>query len=187
MDSDMDEDESFSQEQDEQDESYSHNSLWPDDRQIQEGLDFDPFEMNLPGDTLAVKLRYLLGRGIIFDTEGGRCPGKNLQLMTLKSLYAAMIGFNKDNLTLLYPNGTMGSTLARLLLTTAQQVGDGPSVRDRCCGHVFEKGETYYRCKYAVILEMLIQAMLCGSYSCHLFDLFQYPRPPKSLCHNASR
>jgi hypothetical protein len=73
-------------------------------------------------------------------------------LIALKCLYAAIIGFNKDNLTLLYPNGTMGPTLARLLLTTAQQEGDGPSVRDRCCGHVFEKGETYYRCKYAVIV-----------------------------------
>src|SRR3981189_2906326 len=123
MDSDMDEDESLSQEQDDQDESYSHKSLWPDDDQLQAGLDFDPFKGDLPGDTLPAKLRYLLSRGIIYDTPGGRCPGKNLQLIALKCLYAAMIGFNKDNLTLLYPNGTMGSTLTRLLLTTAQQEG----------------------------------------------------------------
>jgi len=129
-------------------ESYSRHSLWPDDERVSLGLVFDPFEMHLPGDTVSAKLRYLLSRGIIYDIPGGRCPGQTMKLIALKCLYAAMVGFNKDNLTLLYPNGRMGPPLASLLLTTAQQVGDGPSVRDRCCGHVFEKGETYYRCKY---------------------------------------
>lgn len=138
MDSDMD-----------NDESYSRQPLWPDDERLSLGLVFDPFEIQLPGGTVSAKLRYLLSRGIIHDIPGGRCPGQTMQLIALKCLYAAMVGFNKDNLVLLYPSGKMGPTLGNLLLTTAQQVGDGPSVRDRCCGHVFEKGETYYRCKYA--------------------------------------
>lgn len=125
-------------------------TLWPDDERLV--LDFDPFEMHIPGNSLSAKLRYLLSRGIIYDIPGGRTPGHNMQLIALKCLYAAMVGFKKENLTLLYPNGKMGRTMEDLLLSTAQQVEEGPSVRDRCCGHVFDKGETYYRCKYAVNL-----------------------------------
>jgi hypothetical protein len=119
--------------------------MWPDDERVV--LDFDPFEMHIPGDSLPAKVRYLLSRGIIYDSPGGRTPGHNMQLIALKCLYAAMVGFKKENLSFLYPNGKMGTRMEDLLLTTAQQVAEGPSVRDRCCGHVFEKGETYYRCK----------------------------------------
>jgi hypothetical protein len=123
---------------------YQH--LWPHDDQQQLGAEFDPFQIHLPAGTIASKLRYLLSRGIIYDIPGGRCPGPDMKLITLKCLYAAMVGFNKDNLSLLYPNGKMGPNLSDVLLENAQ--GDSPSVRNRCCGHVFAKGETYYRCKY---------------------------------------
>jgi hypothetical protein len=125
-------------------------TLWPEDERLV--LDFDPFKMHIPGNSLSAKVRYLLSRGIIYDIPGGRTPGRNMQLIALKCLYAAMVGFKKENLTLLYPSGKMGTRMEDLLLSTAQQVAEGPSVRDRCCGHVFEKGETYYRCKYAVNL-----------------------------------
>jgi len=137
------------------------HSLWP----VTEDLldDFDPFETDIPGDTIRQKLRYLFVRGLIRKNEElWWAPNENLMIKTVKALYVAMVGFKKENLHLLYPSGTMGHTLEDLWLTKVQKVTDGPSVRDRCCGHVFEKGETYYRCKYLCSVSFLLtQTMLC--------------------------
>jgi len=122
-------------------------SLWPESEESTD--DMDPFETPIPGTSIRQKLRYMFTRGLIKkDSEIWCAPNENLTIKTIKYLYAAMIGFKKENLPLLYPSGTLGNTLDQLWLTKAQQITDGPSVRDRCCGHVFEKGETYYRCKY---------------------------------------
>jgi hypothetical protein len=110
---------------------------------------FDPFNLHLPGDSLPEKLRYLLVDVLRPTPVVWSPPDENLKIITLKCLYASMVGFNRDHLPLLYPSGQMGDDLDALWLTKAQLVGSSPSVRDRCCGHVFEKGETYYRCKYS--------------------------------------
>ena len=121
-------------------------SLWPETEDLME--DIDPFDTPVPGTTIRQKLRYLFSRGLIRkDSKTWWEPNDNLKLKTLKYLYAAMIGFKKENLPLLYPSGEMGDNLDEIWLTKAQQTRESPSVRDRCCGHVFEKGETYYRCK----------------------------------------
>lgn len=126
-------------------------SLWEDDSQNVD--DFDPFEFEFPEDfAINDKLRYLFTKVVIQqDHDEWRSPDDDkMKIIALKCLYAAMIGFNKGNLSLLYPSGEMGHSLDELWLTKAQHGTDGgPSVRDRCCGHVFEKGETYYRCKYS--------------------------------------
>lgn len=130
-------------------EAQSLASLWPTDTSSVE--EFDPFDVNLPGNSVSARLKYLFIKVILQrGPNQWRSPdGDKMKILTLKSLYAAMIGFNKDRLSLLYPSGKLGHTLDALWLATAQQT-EGPSVRDRCCGHVFEKGETYYRCKYAL-------------------------------------
>lgn len=126
-------------------------SFWPEDTDLVE--EFDPFDIHLPGKTVSERLRYLFLWVVTRKfPDGWRRPdGDKMKILALKSLYAAMIGFNKDNLALLYPSGKLGNTFDDLWLTKAQHT-EGPSVRDRCCGHVFEKGETYYRCKYAPFL-----------------------------------
>ena len=120
-------------------------SLWPEDTTSVD--DFDPFDADLPGISVSERLRYLFLKVVIQNgANEWRSPDSpQFRILALRSLYAAMIGFNRDNIPLLYPNGQ--PTSDDLWLTSAQQA-NGPSIRDRCCGHVFEKGETYYRCKY---------------------------------------
>jgi hypothetical protein len=127
----------------------SLESLWPKDTYSVE--EFDPFNVNLPGNSVSARLRYLFVKIILQrGPNQWRSPDVDkMKILALKSLYAAMIGFKKDNLSLLYPSGKFGHRLDDLWLAKAQQT-EGPSVRDRCCGHVFEKGETYYRCKYTL-------------------------------------
>lgn len=122
-------------------------SLWPEDSTAVE--DFDPFDADLPGISVSERLRYLFLKVVIQnDANEWRAPDSpQFKILALRSLYAAMIGFNRDNIPLLYPNGEPASG-QELWLSKAQQTNGGPSIRDRCCGHVFEKGETYYRCKY---------------------------------------
>lgn len=122
-------------------------SLWPDDTDEAQG--FDPFDARIPGNSVNERLRYLFLKVIVQHrpNEWRRPECDKTKALALKCLYASMVGFDKDKLFLLYPSGTLGDTLDDLWLTKAQQT-EGPSVRDRCCGHVFEKGETYYRCKY---------------------------------------
>jgi hypothetical protein len=123
--------------------------MWPEDEGSIDASEFDPFAFTLPGVSVTQKLRYLLSKGIIQPGPNTwRPPNDNTKLITLKCLYAAMVGFDKDRLSLLYSSGALGNTFDELWLTKAQEVLSAPSVRDRCCGHVFEKGETYYRCKY---------------------------------------
>jgi hypothetical protein len=125
------------------------DSLWPDDTTSVD--DFDPFDADLPGISVSERLRYLFLKVVIQNgANEWRSPDSpQFRVLALRSLYAAMIGFNRDNIPLLYPNGQ--PTSAELWLTNAQKT-NGPSIRDRCCGHVFEKGETYYRCKYKPFL-----------------------------------
>jgi hypothetical protein len=110
-------------------------------------FDADPFELaqNLPGTTIREKLRYWLAYGMLRNHSWADM--ERLRVVAIKFLYAAMLGFQKEYLTLLYLSGEMGDTLDELLLTKVYTTGDGPSVRDRCCGHVFQRGETYFRCK----------------------------------------
>jgi hypothetical protein len=122
-------------------------SLWPETENIVD--DIDPFYCHISGDTIRQKLRFMFSNGLIKKDERlWWAPNENLKVKTLKFLYAAMLGFKEENLSYLYPSGEMGDTLDELWLTKAQKVTEEPKVRDRCCGHVFEKGETYYRCKY---------------------------------------
>jgi hypothetical protein len=127
-------------------------SLWREDPEIvkEEFERFDPFDDQLPGDSVSERLRHLFLKVVLKNSrKEWRSPsGDAMKIIALKCLYAAMIGFNRKNLSLLYPSAEMGNTLNNLWLTKAQHT-EGPSVRDRCCGHVFEKGETYYRCKCA--------------------------------------
>jgi hypothetical protein len=135
--------------EDEHDETFVLESLWSEDIGSIDSFEFDPFAFRLPEASVSQKLQYLFSKGIIQPGPNKwRSPNDNMKLITLKCLYAAMVGFNKDNLSLLYSSGELGNTFDELWLTKAQAVESGSSVRDRCCGHVFEKGETYYRCKY---------------------------------------
>jgi hypothetical protein len=120
-------------------------SLWSEDTTSVD--DFDPFDADLPGISVSERLRYLFLKVVIQNgANEWRSPDSSqFRILALRSLYAAMIGFNRDNIPLLYPNGQ--PTSDDLWLTSSQQA-NSPSIRDRCCGHVFEKGETYYRCKY---------------------------------------
>jgi len=116
--------------------------------------DFDPFSTPLQNPTVAQQLRHLLVTGL-GSNRGFSCSERfedRLKKDVLRTLYASMVGFKPEYLRLLYPNGELADDVDEFLLTKAQFVGSGPSVRDRCCGHVFERGETYYRCKYAFLL-----------------------------------
>jgi hypothetical protein len=126
-------------------------SLWPEDGESVE--EFDPFDHQLPGDSVTQRLRHLFLWVVTRNSkkEWRQPDSDKIMIFALKSLYAAMVGFKKENLMLLYPSGQLGNTVDELLLTKVQQVEAGPSVRDRCCGHVFKKGETYYRCRYVVL------------------------------------
>ena len=125
-------------------------SLWTEDTEMEE---FDPFDVRIPGRSVSERLRYLFLQVIVQQrpNEWRRPDHEKTKVLALKCLYAAMIGFNRDNLPLLFPAGIMSDSLDHLWLTKAQHT-EGSSVRDRCCGHVFEKGETYYRCKHVPIL-----------------------------------
>jgi hypothetical protein len=114
---------------------------------------FDPFAIDIPGSSLSEKLRYLFLKVVIQKSPNEwRSPDEDhMKVLTLKCLYAAMIGFNRNNLSLLYPDPNpspihmVGSSVKSLLLSS--YVDGSSGVRDRCCGRVFEKGETYYRCR----------------------------------------
>jgi hypothetical protein len=109
--------------------------------------EFNPFERPIPGSCVREKLQWLFLEGILkdgHDWRKHRCR-EEIFPIALKCLYAAMIGFNENSLSYLFPSGRMDG--ANLQLSKVQN-STGPSVRDRCCGHVFDKGETYYRCKY---------------------------------------
>src|ERR1700737_4438686 len=100
---------------------------------------FDPFTVQTPGISVSERLRHLLVAVLRPAKDVWSPPDLILKINLLKCLYAAMIGFNRDHLSLLYPSGKMGEELDDVWLTKAQQVGSSPSVRDGCCGHVFEK------------------------------------------------
>jgi len=160
-------------------------SLWARDNTSVD--DFDPFDANLPGTSVSERLRYLFLRVVLQnDRREWRAPDcPQFRIFALRSLYAAIIGFNKDNLSLLYPNGLSRSDTG-LWLTKAQQTTGSPSIRDRCCGHVFEKGETYYRCKFIPFhLKCLWKTMLCGFNGRHLFTMFQHSRSQFTFRHHA--
>ena len=122
-------------------------SLWPEDKTPLDA--FDPFDADIPGGSVSDRLRFLFLKVVVQKSANEwRSPdAPQFRIFALRSLYAAMIGFNRDNIPLLYPNGWPSTE--ELWLTTAQHA-DSPSIRDRCCGHVFERGETYYRCKYVL-------------------------------------
>src|SRR5271154_198523 len=83
-------------------------SLWPPDNDPVE--EFDPFSNKYLGNNVTERLRYLFLEVIVRKSpDEWRSPdGDNMKILALKSLYAAMIGFNKDHLSLLYPSGVMG-------------------------------------------------------------------------------
>ena len=162
-------------------------SLWPEDTDLVEH--FDPFSSEVPGDTVSERLQYLFLYVIPLRTpdEWRQPDSDNMKILTLKSLYASMIGFNRDNLPLLYPSGKLGNTLDELWLTKAQHT-ERSSVRDRCCGHVFGKGETYYRCKYIyssvrkINVENVAQTLRSSS-----VEMFQHSGSQRSLGQHARR
>jgi hypothetical protein len=142
---------------------------------------FDPFDERIPGSSVSERLRYLFLKVVIKDGDEWRTHSDAMKVIALQSLYAAMVGFNKNNLSLLYPSGIMGDEVETLLLTKSQQT-DEPSVRDRCCGHAFEKGETYYRCRYdSSLFCVLIQTMLQRSDRRHLWAMLQHPGSHRSF------
>jgi len=124
--------------------------LWPKDEDPYEPDAFDPFSQDIPGDTISDRLRYLFLNVVMRKSNGAfRDPRYlNFQQRALTSLYAAMIGFDKEKVSLLYPHGgEIPFRAADMWLTFAQHVERKKKPRNRCCGHVFEKGETYFRCK----------------------------------------
>jgi len=123
--------------------------LWPKDEEPYEWDGFDPFSRDIPGNTITDRLRHLFLNKVIRKSDGSfRDPrGLNFEQRALASLYAAMVGFDKEKVSLLYPDGEIPFRAADMRLTFAQHVDREKKPRNRCCGHVFEKGETYYRCK----------------------------------------
>jgi hypothetical protein len=121
-------------------------SFWPEESNPAQ--DFDPLSEPIPGASVREKLQHLF-----LNTLTRYAPGKwrdphapYYRALVLKCLCSAMIGFDRQH-THLLPNCHISSDDPKdFHLGSATS---SSSVQDRCCGHVFEKGETYYRCKYA--------------------------------------
>lgn len=121
-------------------------SFWPEESNPAEG--FDPLSEAIPGASVGEKLQHLF-----LNKLTRHAPGKYrdphtpyYRALVLKCLSSAMIGFDRQHAHLL-PNCHISSDDPNDFHLGSET--SSSSVQDRCCGHVFEKGETYYRCKYA--------------------------------------
>src|SRR5271168_967913 len=83
--------------------------LWPKDEEPYGWDAFDPFSRDIPGNTITDRLRHLFLNTVIRKSDGTfRDPrGLNFEQRALASLYAAMVGFDEEKVSLLYPDGIM--------------------------------------------------------------------------------
>jgi hypothetical protein len=121
-------------------------SFWPEESNPAQG--YDPLSDAIPGASVREKLQHLF-----LNKLTRHAPGKwrdphtpYYRALVLKCLYSVMIGFDRQHAHLL-PKCHLSSDDPNDFHLGSET--SSSSVQDRCCGHVFEKGETYYRCKYA--------------------------------------
>jgi len=126
-------------------------SLWPEDSNPAAGYDPLSEDTVIPGSSVREKLQFLFLH-VLTQYRPGRWRDPStpyFRALVFKCLYSAMIGFDKQYLHLLpyckIPSDDPDDYHLACETSTC-------SVRDRCCGHVFERGETYYRCKYVRIV-----------------------------------